>query len=732
MSAAEFRKLADLFPDEAVTHSSVQDIELPAAEGHTSPGVLALITLDNGLGPSKPTTLGPNTLVELGSVLEGLRGRAAAGEIAAVGVTGKPNFFVAGADLSAVTKLQEREHGLWMAQLGHDVYATLANLGVPSFAFINGVALGGGLEIALQSTYRTVSTGAGALALPEAFLGLVPGWGGVYLLPRLIGPENAVKVMIENPLNNNRTLSGSEAFKLGIADALFEPENFLEQSVAWAARIVAGAAVSGTAVSGTSVSGTSPGRPAAVDPADPGVAARWADAVAAGRAIVEAKTSNASPAPTEVLNIMAANRTMTQSESAALECETLAGLMQTDEFRATVYAFLELVQKRAKRPAGAPERGLARPVTKIGVVGAGLMASQLALLFARQLGVPVVMTDIDQDRVDKGVSYVHNEVDKLVAKGRLATDAAAKAKALVTGSVSKEPFADADFVIEAVFEELNVKKQVFAELEAIVRPDCILATNTSSLSVTAMAADLRHPERLVGFHFFNPVAVMPLLEIVRAPKSDDPVIATAFELAKGLKKTAVLVKDAPAFVVNRILLRLMGEVTAAFDEGTPADVADNALRPMGLPMTPFTLLAMVGLPVAQHVQESLHAAFGDRFPVSQNLQKLVDNNVRSLWSGSEDGGQEIPAATSALMSFGSTPSTAEQVLRRTQDALAEEIGPMLEEGVVAAPQDIDLCMILGAGWPMFLGGITPYLDRVGASERVNGKRFLPPGVASRP
>ncbi|MDP9694543.1 UNVERIFIED_ORG: 3-hydroxyacyl-CoA dehydrogenase/enoyl-CoA hydratase/carnithine racemase [Arthrobacter globiformis] len=716
MSAADFRKLADLFPDEAITHSSVQDIELPAADGHTSPGVLALITLNNGLGPSKPTTLGPNTLVELGTVLEELRERAAAGEIAAVAVTGKPNYFVAGADLSAVTKLQEREHGLWMAQLGHEVYATLSNLGVPSFAFINGVALGGGLEIALQSAYRTVSTGAGALALPEAFLGLVPGWGGVYLLPRLIGPENAVKVMIENALNNNRTLSGPEAFKLGIADALFEAEHFLEQSVAWAARVVAG---------------TAPERPAAVDPTDPAVAARWADAVAAGRAYVETKTSNASPAPAEVLNIMAANRTMTQAESAALECETLAGLMQTDEFRATVYAFLDLVQKRAKRPAGAPGRELARPVTKIGVVGAGLMASQLALLFARQLGVPVVLTDIDQERVDKGVGYVLSEVDKLVAKGRLGTDAATQAKALVTGSVSKDPFADADFVIEAVFEELNVKKQVFAELEAIVSPECILATNTSSLSVTAMAADLRYPERLVGFHFFNPVAVMPLLEIVRAPKTDDAVLATAFDLARGLKKTAVLVRDAPAFVVNRILLRLMGEVTAAFDEGTPADVADAALRPMGLPMTPFTLLAMVGLPVAQHVQESLHAAFGDRFPVSQNLQKLVDNKIRSLWSTAADGAREIPAATSAVMSFGSTPSTAEEVLRRTQDALAEEIGLMLEEGVVAGPEDIDLCMVLGAGWPMFLGGITPYLDRVGASERVNGRRFLPPGVASR-
>ncbi|MFK4639546.1 3-hydroxyacyl-CoA dehydrogenase NAD-binding domain-containing protein [Paenarthrobacter histidinolovorans] len=713
MSAAEFQKLAALFPDEVVTHSYVQDIQLPGGAG-----TFALITLDNGLDHSKPTTLGPNTLVELGNVLDGLKERASRGEIVGVGVTGKPYFLVAGADLSAVKTLKEREHGLWMAQLGHAVYATLADLGVPSFAFINGLALGGGLEIALQSTYRTVSTGAGALALPEAFIGLVPGWGGVYILPRLIGPENAVKVMIENPLSNNRTLTGPQAYELGIADALFEPADFVEQSLAWAARVIAGEAT--------------PERKNAVNAADDAVAARWAAAVAAGRAFVEAKTSNASPAPAKVLDVMEANRTMTQQESAELECETLAGLMQTDEFRSTVYAFLDLVQKRSKRPAGAPDRKLARPVSKIGVVGAGLMASQLALLFARQLKVPVVMTDIDQARVDKGVAYVHSEVDKMLAKKRIKPDAANRTKALVTGSVSKAAFADADFVIEAVFEELHIKKQVFAEVEEIVSPECILATNTSSLSVTAMAEDLKHPERLVGFHFFNPVAVMPLLEIVKAPKTDDAVLATAFELAKGLKKTAVLVKDAAAFVVNRILLRLMGEVIAAFDEGTPAEVADTALRPMGLPMSPFTLSAMVGLPVAQHVQESLHAAFGDRFPVSQNLQKLIDNGVKSLWVPGPDGKPVIPAETLAIMSFGNTPSTGEEVLRRTQDALAEEIGLMLEEGVVAGPEDIDLCLILGAGWPMFLGGITPYLDRVGASERVNGKRFLAPGAASAP
>ncbi|WP_104111621.1 3-hydroxyacyl-CoA dehydrogenase NAD-binding domain-containing protein [Arthrobacter sp. N199823] len=710
MSAQDFTKLAAMFPDEVVTHSYVQDIALPGVDGAPSAGTFALITLDNGLDHRRPTTLGPNTLVELGTTLEAQRERAARGEILGVGVTGKPFFLVAGADLSAVKSLKDPEAALWMAQLGHDVYSTLNDLGVPSFVFINGLALGGGLEIALNANYRTVSTGAGALALPEAFLGLVPGWGGVYLLPRLIGPANAVQVMIENALSNNRTLSGPAAYKLGITDALFEPADFVEQSLKWAARVLAGA---------ESVS-----RPNAVsEPLSEENSAAWDAAVVRAKTFVEAKTSNAAPAPAKVIELLEKGKHFTKTESFAAEDAALAELMGTPQFKDTVYAFLDLVQKRAKKPAGAPDPKLARPVTKVGVVGAGLMAGQFALLFARQLKVPVVMTDIDAARVEKGVSYVHGEVDKLLAKGRISQDAANRTKALVTGSVSKDVFADADFVIEAVFEELNVKKAVFAEVEAIVSPECILATNTSSLSVTAMAEDLKHPERLVGFHFFNPVAVMPLLEIVRAPKTDDAVLATAFATAKALRKTAVLVKDAAAFVVNRVLLRLMAEVSKAFDEGTDAHTADTALRPMGLPMTPFTLLAMVGIPVAQHVTESLHTAFGDRFHVSANQQALIDGGKKGLWETAADGSVSIPADTLALLSFGNTPSTGEELLRKTQDALAEEIGLMLAEGVVAGPEDIDLCMILGAGWPMHLGGITPYLDRVGASQRVNGRPF---------
>ncbi|MET0978597.1 MAG: 3-hydroxyacyl-CoA dehydrogenase NAD-binding domain-containing protein, partial [Paeniglutamicibacter terrestris] len=663
-----------------------------------------------GFDHSKPTTLGPNTLLELHATLTEQKKRAAAGEIQALALTGKPHYLVAGADLNGVKSLASPQNGAAMASLGHSAYDLLADLGVPTFALINGVALGGGLEIALACTYRTVSSGANGIGLPEAFIGLVPGWGGVYRLPRLIGPEAAMTVMIENPLNNNRSLNGVTAAKLGVADTLFEPADFLEQSLLWADAVLTGE--------------ITVQRPNAVEPnGNPEITARWAAAAAKARAFVESKTSNAAPAPAKVLDVFEAGASITQTESAALEIAALTELMQTHAFHNTVYAFLDLVQKRSKRPAGAPDKKLARPVSKVGVVGAGLMAGQLALLFAKSLKVPVVITDIDAARVEKGLAYIHGEIDKQLAKGRISPDAANRTKALVTGSVSKAAFADADFVIEAVFEELSVKKQVFAEVEAVVSAECILATNTSSLSVTEMGRDLAHPERLVGFHFFNPVAQMPLLEIVRAEKTNDVALATAFALGKTLRKTSVLVKDNAAFVVNRILLRLMGEIAKAFDDGTDAATADGALRPMGLPMSPFTLLAMVGIPVANHVSESLHAAFGERFHVSSNQQTLIKNSITSLWVPASDGTLEIPASTLELLEFGKTPSTAEELLVRTQDALAQEIGLMLNEGVVAGPEDIDLCMIMGAGWPMHLGGITPYLDQVGASVRANGKTF---------
>jgi 3-hydroxyacyl-CoA dehydrogenase/enoyl-CoA hydratase/carnithine racemase len=700
-------KAATGFDSEVVTRAITQDVALPGGAG-----TLALVTLDNGFDHTKPNTFGPQSIAGLQVAVDTLRARAEAGEIVAVAITGKPFIFAVGADLTGVVHVTAREQALEIAQAGHRAFASIMDLPVPTFAFVNGAAMGGGVEVALACDYRTISAGVPAVALPECFLGLVPGWGGCYLLPRLIGAEKALKVIIENPLSMNRMLKGPQAYGLGIADAIFEPADFLEESLAWAASIVSGA----TTVRRTETTDD---------------AAAWDAACDAAATLADAKTARRSPAPYRAIELVRAARTSDRETAFAAEDDALADLLMGDELRAGLYAF-DLVQRRAKRPAGAPDKALARKVTKVGIVGAGLMASQLAMLFARNLGVPVVMTDLDEERVAKGVGYVHGEVDGLLAKGRINQDKANFLKGLVTGSTSKDGFADADFVIEAVFEEMGVKQQVFAEVEAVVSPECVLATNTSSLSITEMASRLAHPERVVGFHFFNPVAVMPLLEIIPGEKTDQATLATAFATGKGLKKTTILVKDSASFITNRLLGRFMGEYSRIVDEGTPVEVADQAVAGLA-PMPPFVLMGLVGPAIALHNSETLVRAFGDRFYASPNLKAMVAAKKPGYYTVI-DGKQVPDPEVLAMREEPADPVVldAAQTRERVLSAIADEVGRMLQEGVAQAPMDIDLAMITGAGFQFWNGGIIPLLDREGISEKVVGRRFLPVGAASVP
>jgi len=701
---SQFEGLAALSSDEVVTHSYVRDIPLPSGK------TLALVTLDNGRDHTRPSTLGPATLFELGAVLDELKQRAGRGEIAAVGVTGKPYILAAGADLSKVSDIPSHAIGKQMAQLGHLVLGKLDDLGVPSFVFINGLALGGGVEIGLNATYRTIDSSIAALGLPEVFLGIIPGWGGAWLLPNLIGIENALKVVVENPLKNNRTLKGQEAFDLGIADAIFEPASFLEDSLRWADGVLDGSIVV-----------KRPHAPGKIERA-----VKWDAAIGIARKMLESRIGTVALSPYRALDLLKAAKNTDRATGFAAEDEALADLVSGDQFRASIYAF-NLVQKRAKRPAGAPDKALARKVTKVGVIGAGLMASQFALLFVRRLQVPVVITDLDQGRVDKGVAYIHDEIVKLLDKGRISPDESNRLQALVTGTTNKADFADCDWVIEAVFEELEVKQTVFADVEQYISPETILATNTSSLSVEQIGAKLEHPERVVGFHFFNPVAVMPLIEVVRTPHTDDATLATAMATAAALRKNAVITTDTPGFVVNRILAKLLGEAMHAVDTGTPFEVVDASIKPFGLPMTPFELLELVGLKVGAHVLDTHHAAFPERFFESQNLHRLAElGHIFDRDSKGKIKGYDKAAV--AIVKGGTSPMTGDELLRRIEDGLADEVHRMLEDGVVSAAEDIDLCLILGAGYPFQMGGVTPYLDRVGASERVFGTTFHNPPI----
>jgi 3-hydroxyacyl-CoA dehydrogenase/enoyl-CoA hydratase/carnithine racemase len=707
-STIDFSGLAELSADEVVTHSYVRDIPLPSGK------VLALITLDNDRDHTRPSTLGPVSLLEYGSVLDALSSRAAAGEIQAVAVTGKPYILAAGADLSKVSDIPSRALAKQMAQLGHYTFGKMANIGVPTFAFINGLALGGGVEVALAADYRTIDSSIPALALPEVFLGIIPGWGGAYLLPNLIGIENALKVIVENPLKNNRTLKGKQAFDLGIADAIFEPASYLEQSLVWADEVLAG-------------------RITVKRPHAPGKLERlvkWDAAISIARKMLESRIGTVAASPYAALDLLKAAKSGSAEEGFAREDDVLADLISGDQFRASIYSF-NLVQKRAKRPAGTPDKSLAKPVTKVGVIGAGLMASQFALLFVRRLRVPVVITDLDQARVDKGLASIRAEITALKDKGRIGSDEANRLSALVSGTTDKADFADADWVIEAVFEELGVKQDVFADVEKYVSDTAVLATNTSSLSVEQIGAKLAHPERLVGFHFFNPVAVMPLIEVVNTPSTDDATLSTAMVTAAKLRKNAVITRDTPGFVVNRILAKLLGEAMHAVDTGTPFDVVNDALKPFGLPMTPFELLELVGLKVGAHVLDTHHAAFPDRFFESANLHKLAEHGriFDRDAKGSIKGFDKVAVKIVSDGGPGGSALTEEQLLRRVEDGLADEIKRMLDDDVVHAADDIDLCLILGAGYPFQMGGATPYLDRVGASVRVFGDTFHHPPIA---
>lgn len=697
---------------ERIAHAFVRDVALPGGVG-----TLALVTVDNGLDHTKPTTLGPGGLAELHTALVEQQRRALAGEIVAVGVTGKPYYLAAGADLTAVTAIADESDARRVAEAGHTTYRLLGEMGVPTFAYINGAALGGGLELALSCTYRTVGADVAALALPEAFLGLVPGWGGCYLLPHLVGVRRSLEVILTRPLAGNRMTKAAEALELGVVDAVFHPADFLEQSLVWTADVLAGRAA--------------PVRGEIESPEE------WDAVVAGARAQLDLRLHGAKTAPYRALDLVAAARTADRDSAFAAEDDALTELIMSDQLRAGLYAF-DLTSRRARKPAGAPPAELARPVRSVGIVGAGLMAGQLAVLIARRLRVPVVMRDIDDARVAAGLAGIRSQVERQAAKGRMSADEANRVLASISVSTDLSTLAGADLVIEAVTEVLALKQRVFAELEGAIADDAVLATNTSALSVTAMSAHLRHPERVVGIHFFNPVAQMPLIEVVRTASSTDAAVATAFALAKQLDKTAVGVADRPGFVVNRLLLRLLAEVAAAVEGGTPVRTADVALRPLGLPMGPFAIIQLVGLPVALHVLSALHDELGERYPLSPGLDRLAAQG-RRLVPEPDGRGAELevdPAIQDAFDASGERSGTTALdeagVLDAVLAGLTEEIGLMLDEGVVASPDQIDLCMMLGGNWPLHLGGISPYLDRTGYSERVLGRRLLPRGVADVP
>ena len=661
-------------------------------------GKIALVTMDNGHDYRKPNTFSEAALMSLNEALDRILSE---GDVKGMLLTGKPYSFAAGADISQFPLITTFEQGYRSAKFGHTVMQRIRDLPFPTLAAVNGVALGGGLEIALYCRYRTVAPTVAAVGFPECFLGMVPAWGGCTLGTKLLGPEKAVELIIVNALSQNRLLDGVKAFEAGLADRLFPAVEFLDESLQFLLDILAGRITVERRALDTG---------------------RLGEVVAGARAFVDSKVHGAAPAPYRALELIEGACSWDVERGFEEENKAAADLILSKQCKASLYSF-DLVNRYAKRPRGVPEAP-PRPIRKVGIIGAGLMASQLAHLFIHRLGVPVVMKDVKQELLDKGCAYVAGEFRKMVERGRMSEGRARHSVSLLHGTLDARDFADCDFVLEAVFEQMEVKKQVFADAERVLRPDAILASNTSSLSLTEMAADLEHPERVVGVHFFNPVAVLPLVEIIQAGKTDASTLATAFDVAGKLKKTAVLVKDSPAFLVNRLLSRMLSECMSIVDEGGEFQQVDEALLALGLPMAPFELLPLVGLPVALHVLETLNLAFGwERFPVSPNFKKLVEARKAGIYLR-EGGPKRVdPDVERLWVKTGGKAFHAGEIRHRVLYSLARETDLILNEKVVSSPKEVDLAMILGAGWPFFMGGLTVYLDLEGIALKVLGKVF---------
>jgi 3-hydroxyacyl-CoA dehydrogenase/enoyl-CoA hydratase/carnithine racemase len=610
-------------------------------------GDVAIVTIDNGEDYRKPTTLGRSAFESAVDVL----GQLENGDWEAAVFTGKPFVFCVGADIDEFGEVEDPREGI---RAGHELFGRIRALPFPTVAAINGAALGGGLELALHCTARTLASNVRHIGFPEVFLSIIPGWGGTQLLPKLVGPEAAAKVIVINPLRQNRLLHAQEALELGIVDKLLDPVEFLDESLAFARTL--------------SVERTEPD---------------WTDVetvMRKARSRVDDAVHGATRAPYVALDLIAGAQNWSLDEGYAAEEDAMAELLVSDQAQASAYAFT-VVERRSKKPPALPD-AKPRRVQKVGIVGAGLMATQIASLLVKRLEVPVVMRDIEQSRVDEALKTIREDVAE--RKPFLAT--------LVDGGTGWEQFAGCDIVLEAVFEELDVKRAVFAAVREVA-PEAMLLTNTSSLSVEEMGAD-------AGMHFFNPVAVMPLVEIVRHAGTTDEVLATTWDVVKKLKKRGVIVGDSPGFVVNRVLTRVSRSLMEALENGNTSDEVDEAMLGLGMPMAPSVLIQMVGPRVALHVLETMHAAFPDRFPLSPALEAIAN------------GDEPVAIADNR--------HTVEEIGRAVLEAAADEIRHMLDEGVVGDPADVDACLILGAGYPFFLGGITKHLDQTGISERVVG------------
>ncbi len=695
------------------------------------------LTIDeNGIGHlvfdlpnEKVNKFSPAVLEELESVIDKIKDRK---DIKALVISsGKEDIFIAGADLHSFQgvfdnpSLAER-----LIHTGHRVFNKLEKLPFPTIAYINGACLGGGMEMALSCTYRIASDNPKTqLGLPEVTIGLIPGWGGTQRMPRLVGLKEGVNLVL-----SGKPVKGDKAFKIHLADALAAHEFKDEKTSEFIKQIL-----------------TPEGRKKILERRKPRGMMHWLiEANPAGRALlfykakkdILAKTHGHYPAPLLALEVLKNTSTLPLQQGLEYEANAILKYLPEGAPIAKNLIGLFFIQEALKKDPGVSEKVALLPIKSTAVIGAGVMGSGIAWLLADH-DYPVRMKDVDAQALGKGFGAVKTLFNGSVKRKKLKNTEAALKFQKLSGVLDSSGFQHVDFVIEAATENLELKKKIYQDLEKDIPETAIIASNTSSLSITEMADTLKHPERFVGMHFFNPVNRMPLVEIVRGAKTSSQTVATAVDLCKKLGKTPMVVGDCEGFLVNRVFVMGANEVMYLFEEGVDHERLDRMMLNFGFPMPPFVLSDEVGVDVSYKVNQILEKAYGPRMQGPKIIETMYEHKLLGKKTGKGFylyNGKHHTKFNPEVLKFVKQPSqkTKDMPEMEMQDrailAMVNEAARCLQEKIIGRPDYLDMALIMGIGFPPFRGGLLKYADSLGinyvvdqlqAFEKAYGSRFAP-------
>lgn len=635
-------------------------------------------------------------------------------QIKAVAIrSGKPTGFIAGADIGELARIEDEEDAREKAARGAAVFQAIADLPIPTIAVIDGACLGGGLEMALACDYRIVTDHPKtSLGLPEVNLGIIPGWGGTQRLPRLIGLAGALPMILAG-----KSVPARRALKIGLADSTSARE-FVEDATRRLVDRVLSRDGRRQVLQRRRAAQSRTMRVIARLGIGRSVIYRQA------RRAIQRKTNGHYPAPLKAIDVIRRTyRRTTLGDGLAVEAEVFSTLACTPISRNLARLFQ--ASQRLKRSRG---NGKVGEMNAAAVVGAGIMGGGIAWALSRA-GLSVRMKDLNHEAIAAGLSAAARMYQTLVKRRRMTANEMNLAMHRISGTLDYSGFGLADVVVEAVVEDLDIKRQVLCDIESHVRSDTVICTNTSSLSLSELASALKKPKRFVGLHFFNPVNRMPLVEVVGSRKTSEDALAKAVELVRRMNKTPIIVGDCPGFLVNRILLPYLVESAWMFEEGADVRRIDGLLEHFGMPMGPLALVDEVGLDVGHKVAKVLEDAYGSRMHVPRGLTAVAEHGE---WRGKKNGsgfycysnGHKKPngavreIVNQARQSDGVPPRDLadDEIVDRAVLIMVNEAARCIDEGVVDSPESLDMAMIMGTGFAPFRGGLLRYADDRGVAQ----------------